>query len=253
MKSALVIPALNEEAAIGTVLDRVPRDLFDTVVVADNGSTDATAREASARGALVAFEPRRGYGSACLRALAALPADIEAVAFMDGDGSDDPREAGRLLRPILEGSADLVLGSRVLGEARAGAMPAHQRFGNWLATSLLGMTLGHRYTDLGPFRAIRTESLQRLRMSDRDFGWTVEMQIAALREGLRIVEVPVSRGARIGGRSKVSGTLQGSLGAACKILGAIFRGLASEARGQPEPSSAARNGQSIIKKSRSLA
>ena len=223
MKAALVIPALNEEAAIGPVLDRVPAGVFATVVVADNGSTDSTAREASARGALVAFEPRRGYGSACQRALAAVPEDIDVVAFMDGDGSDDPREADRLLQPIRDGQADLVLGSRVLG-AGAGSLRAHQRCGNWLATSLVWLAMGRRFTDLGPFRAIRVDSLRRLGMSDRGYGWTVEMQIAAIRRGLRVVEVPVSRRSRIGGRSKVSGSVRGSLAAGCKILWTVFRG-----------------------------
>ena len=227
MKSALVIPALNEEATIGPVLERVPAGMFATVVVADNGSADRTAQEAGARGALVVSEPRRGYGSACMRALQALPADVEAVVFMDGDGSDDPREAERLLQPLREGSADLVIGSRVTVPGEAGALHAHQRFGNRLVTGLLWITLGHRYTDLGPFRAIRADSLRRLEMADPDFGWTVEMQIKAIRRGLRVTEVPVSRRSRVAGRSKVSGSLTGSLAAGCKILWTVARGAAS--------------------------
>lgn len=224
MRAALVIPALNEESSIGPVLEQVPEGVFDAVVVVDNGSTDRTAREAAARGALVALEPRRGYGSACLRGLEALPEDVEVVAFMDGDGSDDPREAERLLRPIRDGIADLVLGSRVLGRREPGALYAHQRFGNWLATSLLWMLLGHRYTDLGPFRAIRADSLRKLGMTDRGYGWTAEMQIKALRRGLRVIEVPVSRRSRISGRSKVSGSVRASIAAGCKILWTVARG-----------------------------
>ena len=223
MKSALVIPALNEEATIGPVLERVPAGMFATVVVADNGSADRTAQEAGARGALVVSEPRRGYGSACMRALQALPADVEAVVFMDGDGSDDPREAERLLQPLREGNADLVIGSRVMVPGEAGALHTHQRFGNRLVTGLLWITLGHRYTDLGPFRAIRADSLRRLEMADPDFGWTVEMQIKAIRRGLRVTEVPVSRRSRVAGRSKVSGSVRGSVAAGCKILWTLAR------------------------------
>lgn len=230
MKAALVIPALNEEASIGPLLERVPEGLFATVVVGDNGSTDRTALEARERGAVVAFEPRRGYGSACLRALEAVPGDIDVVVFMDGDGSDDPREADRLLRPIREGAADLVIGSRVLGGEETGALHSHQRFGNRLATALLWMMLGQRYTDLGPYRAIRADSLRGLGMTDRGYGWTVEMQIKAVRRGLRVAEVPVSRGARIAGRSKVSGSVRGSVAAGCKILWTLARG-ASTRRG----------------------
>ena len=160
MQAALVIPVLNEEASIGAVLDEVPQAWFCAVIVADNGSTDRTAEEAAARGARITVEPRRGYGGACLKALQALPAEAEVVVFMDGDGSDDPREADRLLRPIRENRADLVLGSRVLGPPQRGALHVHQRFGNWIATRLVRLLLGHGYTDLGPFRAIRADSLR---------------------------------------------------------------------------------------------
>lgn len=227
MNAALIIPALNEEASIGPLLDGVPDGVFATVVVADNGSTDRTAREAEARGAVVALEPRRGYGSACLRALEVVPADVDAVVFMDGDGSDDPREADRLLRPIREGTADLVIGSRVLGQVEPGALHSHQRSGNRLATGLLWMMLGHRYTDLGPYRAIRADSLRELEMTDRGYGWTVEMQIKAVRRGLRITEVPVSRRSRIAGRSKISGSVRGSVAAGCKILWTVARGVSA--------------------------
>ena len=209
MQAALVIPALNEEGSIGAVLEEVPPAWFCAVIVADNGSTDRTAEEAVAHGASVAVEPRRGYGGACLKALEALPAEAEIVVFMDGDGSDDPREADRLLRPIREGQADLVLGSRVLGNPVHGALPVHQRLGNWIATRLLRLLLGHGYTDLGPFRAIRADCLRQLGMKDRGYGWTVEMQIQALRHGLRVEEVAVSRRPRMSGESKVSGSLRG--------------------------------------------
>lgn len=218
----LVIPAVDEEAAIGVTLSRVPRDLYRQIVVADNGSRDRTAEIARAAGATVVFEPERGYGAACLRALAALPEDAEAVVFMDADASDAPEEAGRLLEPIYSGRADLVLGSRELGQAEPGALLPHQRFGNWLATRLIRWLYGHAYTDLGPFRAISIPALRRLDMRDRNYGWTIEMQIRAIQHGLRILEVPVSYRPRIG-VSKVSGNLQASIRAGLKILWTVFR------------------------------
>src|SRR6185295_6110026 len=170
--------------SVGAVLDEIPRPPVRRVVVADNGSTDATARIARAHGATVVSEPRRGYGAACLRGLEALAADPpDVVLFLDADGSDDPEQTPALLRPILEGRADLVVGSRVLGEPDPGALGPHARFGNWLATRLLAVLYGARYTDLGPFRAIRYEALAALGMKDRDFGWTVEMQVKAARRG----------------------------------------------------------------------
>jgi len=218
----LVIPALDEEAAIGVTLERVPRELYRQIVVADNGSRDRTAEIARAAGATVVFEPERGYGAACLRALAALPEDTEAVVFMDADASDAPEEAARLLEPIYTGRADLVLGSRELGQAEPGALLPHQRFGNWLATRLIRWLYGHAYTDLGPFRAISLPTLRRLRMRDRNYGWTIEMQIRAIQHGLRILEVPVSYRPRIG-VSKVSGNLPASIRAGLKILWTVFR------------------------------
>jgi glycosyltransferase involved in cell wall biosynthesis len=221
-RAVLVIPALDEEAAIGVTLKRVPRELYRQVVVADNGSRDRTAEIARAAGATVVSEPERGYGAACLRALAALPEDIEAVVFMDADASDAPEEAARLLEPIYTGRADLVLGSRELGQAEPGALLPHQRFGNWLATRLIRWLYGHAYTDLGPFRAISLPALRRLRMRDRNYGWTIEMQIRAIQHGLRILEVPVSYRPRIG-VSKVSGNLPASIRAGLKILWTVFR------------------------------
>ncbi len=216
-----VIPALDEEGSIGTVLDAIPRPPVRRVVVADNGSGDRTAEVAAAHGAVVVREPRRGYGAACLRGLEALASDPpDVVLFLDADSSDDPAEAPRLLAPIEAGRADLVVGSRALGEPEPGALSPAQRFGNWLATRLLGLLYGARYTDLGPFRAIRWPSLAALGMRDRDFGWTVEMQVKAARRGLRHEEVPVRYRRRIG-RSKISGTVSGTIRAGAKILGTI--------------------------------
>jgi len=217
-----IIPALNEAAAVGQVLDAIPRPLVRRVIVADNGSTDDTARVAREHGAVVISESRRGYGAACLKAIEALRDDPpDVVLFLDADLSDDPTEAARVLAPILEGRAELVVGSRVLGTPDPGALTPHARFGNWLATRLLFVLYGARYTDLGPFRAIRYESLLLLGMRDRDFGWTVEMQIKAARRGLRHTEVPV-RYRRRTGRAKISGTLGGSVRAGVKILGTVF-------------------------------
>ncbi len=223
MRTVLIIPALDEEASIGAVLDEVPTDLFEQILVVDNGSADSTSAVARSHGADVLTEPRRGYGYACLRALASLPAGTEAVIFMDGDGSDVPGEAERLLAPIAEGRADVVLGSRTLGRAEDGALNTHQRAGNALAVFLMRLLWGHPYTDLGPFRALRVSSLSELGMRDRNYGWTIEMQIKAVRAGLRIVEVPVSYRRRRAGRSKVSGSMWGSFAAGVKILWTVAR------------------------------
>lgn len=217
---AVVIPARNEAAAIGQVVVDVP-DWADQIMVADNGSTDATASTARAAGADVVCQPEPGYGAACLSGIAALePADI--IVFLDGDYSDYPQEMAALVDPIANGNCDLVIGSRVTGERQAGALLPQQRFGNWLATTLIRLIWRHRYTDLGPFRAIDAGKLEALAMADRNFGWTVEMQIRAIEEGLRIEEVPVSYRCRIG-QSKVSGTISGTVRAGTKILYIIAR------------------------------
>lgn len=220
---ALIIPALNEEQVIAATLGAIPRGVFRLVIVADNGSTDRTAEIARACGATVVVETERGYGAACLRALAALPPDIEAVVFLQADLSEDPSEAPALLGPIQRGEADLVLGSRILRRAEEGALLPHQAFGNWLATTLIRLLYGHRYTDLCAYRAIRRDALERLNMRDRNYGWTVEMQMRALEQGLRILEVPVSYKKRIAGVNKVSGNLSASLRAGWIILRTIFR------------------------------
>ena len=221
-KAVLIIPALNEEPAIGLTLGRVPGGLYQQIIVADNGSTDRTAEIARRAGATVVSEPQRGYGSACLRALACLPPGVDTVVFMDADSSDDPREAAILLEPILNGRADFVVGSRTLGKAEKGSLQPHQRFGNELATFLIRLLFGHRYSDLGPFRAIRLDSLRKLHMQDRNYGWTIEMQIKAVQQNLRIEEIPVSYRNRIG-VSKVSGNLKASIMAGIKILWTVFR------------------------------
>lgn len=207
-KVTVIIPALNEEQAIGRVLAEVP-EWVDRVIVADNGSSDATAAVARSHGADVVVEPRAGYGSACLAGLAALEA-TDIVVFLDGDYSDHPGEMDALVDPIAAGAADLVIGSRVLGEREAGALTPQQRFGNWLATRLIGLIWGVRYTDLGPFRAISAPALAGLAMADRTYGWTVEMQIKAAVQGLRSLEVPVRYRRRIG-VSKISGTIKGTI------------------------------------------
>lgn len=218
---AVIIPALNEEQSIGGVIDAIPRHLHPDIVVVDNGSTDATAETARARGARVISEPHRGYGAACLAGLAALR-DVDVVAFLDADLSDDPALLPELVEPIVSNRADFVIGSRMSGQREPGALPPHSRFGNWLA----GMILTHLYrqptTDLGPFRAIRRDALERLHMADRNFGWTMEMQAKAARLRLRTVEVPVPYRKRIG-RSKITGSLKASVQASAIILGTAAR------------------------------
>ena len=221
MKIAVIIPALNEESALPLVLADLPA--VDRVIVVDNGSTDRTAQKAREGGAEVLKEPRRGYGRAVLTGLDALtsnPPDI--VVILDADYSDHPDELPLLVGPIEKDEADLVIGSRVLGEAAPGSLPINQRLGNRLATFLIARLFRHRFTDLGPFRAIRYESLKALEMEDTDFGWNVEMQIKAVKSGLRIKEVPVHYRRRIG-QSKISGTVRGTLRAGSKIMRTIHR------------------------------
>lgn len=218
---ALVIPALDEEEALPAVLRRVDRGLVDRIVVCDNGSRDGTAEAARREGATVVFEPRRGYGSACLAAIGAA-AGAEVFLFMDGDGSDDPADARALLSTLIDRDLDLVVGSRVLGQAEPGALTPVQRFGNLLTTTLVRILFGVGYTDLGPHRAITREALARLEMADPDFGWTIEMQVKAAQQGMRIAEIPVRRGNRRAGKSKVSGDLKGSFLAGKRILGYVL-------------------------------
>ena len=221
-RAVLIIPALDEDPAIGQMIDQVPRELFREILVADNGSRDRTAEVARSHGARVVSEPERGYGAACLRAISEVAEGTEAIVFMDADGSDDPAEAALLVEPIYSGRADLVIGSRALGGAEPGALQSHQILGNRIATALIRLLYGHRYTDLGPFRAIRAEALRALKMRDRNYGWTIEMQIKALRQGLRVVEVPVSYRRRVG-VSKISGRFWASVAAGSKILWTVVR------------------------------
>jgi glycosyltransferase involved in cell wall biosynthesis len=223
----VIIPAYNEEQSIGHVLAEIPPGLVREVIVVDNNSSDQTGAVARAGGATVLRETRPGYGHACLAGMAhcfARPAAEQPsiIVFLDGDHSDYPEEMPAVLAPLLEGHADMVIGSRALGQREAGSMMPQQIFGNWLATTLLRRLYGIRFTDLGPFRAIRTEALQRIGMQDTTYGWTVEMQLKAAKLGLSCTEVPVRYRRRIG-VSKVSGTVKGTLGAGYKILWTIFR------------------------------
>jgi glycosyltransferase involved in cell wall biosynthesis len=221
-----ILPALNEEQAIAQVLGPLNAKiaalgLGAKILVVDNGSTDATSRVAAAHGATVIPEPRRGYGQACLTGIAHLPSETEIVVFLDADGSDDIENLPALLQPILHTQADFVIGSRTLGASEPGALTPQQRFGNWLATRLLRIFFGARYTDLGPFRAIRRATLDSLRMRDTNFGWTIEMQIKAHRQGLRTLEVPVHYRRRVAGVSKVSANLRAGVLAGMKIIWTI--------------------------------
>lgn len=222
MKTTLIIPALDEEAAIGDVLRAVDRSRIDEIIVGDNGSRDATAGIAAALGVRVVHVAERGYGAACAGALAEMSEGTELIVFMDADGSDDPEEMAALIAPIESGRADFVIGSRALGVAERGALTPQQRFGNWLATRLIARMYGYRYTDLGPFRAITRELLDRIGMRDRRYGWTAEMQLRAVQLGARIEEIPV-RYRRRAGRSKISGTVRGVFQAGFWILYTIFR------------------------------
>ncbi len=223
MRNVVIIPALDEEKSIPKVLAEIPTDLIAEVFVVDNGSSDRTAEVARQAGATVLYEPRAGYGQACLTGIAALaqnPPDI--VVFVDGDYSDRPSEMTALVEPILDGTADFVIGSRILGEREPGALAPQARWGNWLATWMLRILYDATFTDLGPFRAIRYDTLKSLNMCDRDYGWTAEMQAKAARAGVRTIEVPVSYHRRIG-RSKITGTVKGTVLAGWKIITTILK------------------------------
>lgn len=233
----VVIPALDEEASIGKVLAGIAGRAGVEVVVCDNGSTDRTGEVALAHGATVVRDERRGYGQACLTALAEVarraPLSDDVVCFLDADFSDDPDDFPAVTGPVLRGEADLVIGSRVLGEREPGALLPQARFGNWLAGHMIHWSTGVRFTDLGPFRAIRWDLLERIAMQDRAYGWTVEMQLKAAAAGARCIEVPVRYRRRIG-RSKVTGTVRGTFLASVTILSILFRwSWARSRRGRP--------------------
>ncbi len=217
----VVIPALNEQDSIGGVVSSL-RDLDASIIVADNGSTDETADYAIAAGAKIVTEKQKGYGAACLAGIAALPDHVNIILFIDADGSDVPDEAMHLIQPIIDGHADMVIGSRALGNIENGAMTPPQRFGNWLSTRLVKLIWQKNITDLGPFRAIRRDALEQLAMADRDFGWTIEMQVKAIQHEMRVLERPANYRKRIG-ISKISGTISGVWGAGTKILYVIGR------------------------------
>lgn len=219
-KVAVIIPARNEADALPHVLSDIP-SWVDQVIIADNGSTDGTAKIAASSGATVVSESREGYGYACMAGIDAAP-EADILVFLDGDRSDFPEQMNRLAMPIAHGKTDMVIGSRALGTRERGALTPQQRYGNALACTLIWRIWGHLYTDLGPFRAIRREALIALNMREMTYGWTVEMQIRAIEHGLRIREAPVDYRRRIG-ISKVSGTVRGVLGAGSKILSCIFR------------------------------
>ena len=221
-KTTVIIPAYNEEQAIGHVIDDIPKEIIAKIIVVDNGSNDNTAQNAENAGAFVVREEKRGYGQACLKGIENLPADTEIVVFLDGDYSDYPEDMIELLKPIVNDKADMTLGSRIIGERKKGALMIHSSFGNRLASFLIKLFWGFRFTDLGPFRAIKYQSLKEIGMKDTNFGWTVEMQIKAVINKLRIVELPVRYKKRIG-QSKITGTVRGSIKAGLKITYTIIK------------------------------
>ncbi len=221
----VIIPAFNEENGVGQVIAEIPKHLVSEIIVVNNASTDKTVHVATSAGATVLHESISGYGRACLKGIDYLKSSDskpDIVVFLDADHSDHPEEMEQIIRPILDQEADLVIGSRSLGNMEKGSMTPQQVFGNWLATRLLKLFYGVTFTDLGPFRAITYSRLIELDMQDKTYGWTVEMQLKAAKSGFRCVEVPVRYRKRIG-FSKISGTVKGTVMAGYKILYTIFR------------------------------
>lgn len=225
---SVIIPTLNEETAIGKVIANVP-DWVDGVIVSDNGSKDDTLKIAEEMGAVILKGQGGGYGAACLAGIEALPDACDIVVFVDGDYSDYPDRMDALVDPILAGDAHLVIGSRTLGNAEAGSLTLPQVFGNWLACFLIKLFWGVKYTDLGPFRAVDKNTLERLEMTDEAFGWTVQMQLHAILKDVKTIEVPVDYRPRIG-RSKISGTIRGTVLAGAAIIGTILRAMLGKNR-----------------------
>jgi len=221
-KISVIIPALNEEESIGLVLNDIPGETVEEIIVVDNGSKDNTVTVAKKLGASVVLEPLKGYGAACLRGISMLNKDTDIVVFLDADYSDYPQDLHTVVKPIVYGKAEMVIGSRMSGTREKGALLPQAVFGNKLATFLIRLFWGFKYTDLGPFRAIKYKDLLALNMIDKNFGWTVEMQIKALKKGLRIMEVPVRYRKRIG-KSKITGTFLGTVRAGVKIIYTIFK------------------------------
>ncbi len=220
---SVIIAALNEEHSIGDVVRAVPRDIANEIIVVDNGSTDRTAEVAEGAGARVITEPRHGYGRAFRAGLRSISSETEIVVFLDGDGSDYPEMMNRLVEPIIEGTHDFVVSSRTRGQREAGSMNWHQVFAGYMVGFFLRLLYGVRATDMGPFRAIRREALERLNMREETYGWPLEMQMRGARAGLRILEVPVNYRRRAGGHSKIAGTVRGSILAAARILATLAR------------------------------
>lgn len=223
-KVVVIIPAFNEEESLPLVIKDIPK-FIDEIIVIDNGSTDKTFEAAKKYGVTVLTENERGYGAACLKAIDYIKVkNYDVVVFLDGDYSDHPEEMNFVVEPIIKDGFDLVIGSRMLGNREKGAMLPQAIFGNWLASFLIKLFWKYKFTDLGPFRAIKYSSLLKLNMQDRNFGWTVEMQIKAAKKKLKYTEVPVTYRKRVG-KSKVTGTLKGTVKASIKILYLIFRSL----------------------------
>ena len=221
----VIIPAFNEQNAVGLVIDEIPKNLVTEIIVVDNGSTDDTCEVAKSKGATVLKEEIRGYGQACfcgMTYIANQKDKPDIVVFLDGDHSDYPEEMEELLRPLIDNDMELVIGSRAKGQKEAGSMTPQQIFGNWLATTLIKLFYGFSFSDLGPFRAIKYDSLLAINMQDRTYGWTVEMQLKAAKLKMNIIEIPVNYRKRIG-VSKVSGTVKGTILAGYKIITTIFK------------------------------
>lgn len=221
----VIIPALNEEKSIAKVINEIPKTIVKEIIVCDNGSKDKTSNEAKNAGATVLIEKEKGYGASCLRGIDyinELNETTDIIVFLDGDYSDYPEEMNIVIAPILNKEAEMVIGSRALGLKEKGSLTPQQIFGNWLATKMLHLFYGVKFTDLGPFRAITLEALNKLNMIDRNYGWTVEMQIKAAKQHIKSVEVPVNYRNRIG-FSKVSGTVKGTIMAGYKIILTLFK------------------------------